>query len=146
MPYRPHSTEQYNMLFHHFWCLRRPLKDAAKEALMNETVAFRAATGWSNGKDGAVGRTAFLAWLREMREVQGAPCCGGMMHPGKRKPRGFTPERQIEMEKLRELESAHGELIQELAKMRKALGMRADQGIDDAPTPSHRAADGPHER
>jgi hypothetical protein len=134
MAFPPHSTEQYNTLFHHFWCLRRPLADSAKEAMMNETHAFRACTGWSNGKDGAVGRTAFLGWLKEMRQVQGAPCCGGMMHPGKRKPRGFSAERLAELERLREVENAHNELVLQLAKMRKALGMRQDQSADEAPT------------
>ena len=138
MSFRPHSTEQYNMLFHQFWCLRRPLADAAKEAMMNETHAFRAATGWSSGKDGAVGRTALLAWIRDMKTPGGAPCCGGMMQPGKRTPRPFTSERLVEMDRVRELEKAHEQLVDELAKMRKALGLRADQSVDEAPRPDRR--------
>lgn len=133
MSAQPHSVEQYNLLFHVFWCQRRPLKDAAKEAMMNETHAFRACTGWSSGKDGAVGRTAFLAWIRDMKSVDGAPCCGGMMHVGKRRPRGFSAERLLEMEKLREVEKAHEQLVEELAKMRKALGLKDGQSVDAAP-------------
>jgi hypothetical protein len=133
MAYRPHSVEQYNLLFHVFWCQRRPLAEAAKEALMNETHAFRACTGWSSGKDGAVGRTAFLAWIRDMKSPEGAPCCGGMMHVGKRRPRSFTDERLRELEKLREVEKAHEQLISELAKMRKSLGLKEGQSVDAAP-------------
>ena len=127
MAYHPHSTEQYNVLFHNVWCLRRPIKDAAKEAMMNETHAFRAATGWANGKDGAVGRAAFLAWMKAMRSEKGAPCCGGMMHPGKRNPPKFTPQRLAEIEQLSELETAHEQMIRELAKLRKHLGLREQE-------------------
>jgi len=146
MAFRPHSVEQYNLLFHNFWCLRRPLADSAKEAMMNETHAFRAATGWSSGKDGAVGRTALLNWIREMKSDTGAPCCGGMMHPGKRRPKAFTPERLAEMEHLRELETAHADVVRELQKMRKVLGLRPDQSVDEAPKPDPQAGAGPHGR
>lgn len=133
MAFRPHSVDQYNLLFHTFWCLRRPVAEAAKEAMMNETHAFRACTGWSSGKDGAVGRAAFLNWIRGMKSPEGAECCGGMMHPGKRRPQGYSAARLAEMEKMREMETAHEQLVQELARMRKALGLKPDQSVDEPP-------------
>jgi hypothetical protein len=126
MAFRPHSLDQYYLLFHHVWCLGLPMKLAAREANMNETVAFRAATGWAKGKDGAVGRNAFLKWMSGMRSPEGAPCCGGTMIPGKRKLPDISAEKLQQLATLRELEDAHEQVL----KLKKELGLGIEPGPD----------------
>jgi hypothetical protein len=126
MAFRPHSTDQYNLLFHNVWCLGRRMDVAAKEANMNETHAFRAATGWANGKDGAVGRTAFLEWRKGACSEEGASCCGGRMVPGKRKPPEISAERLAALATLDDIEAAREKLLKDLVSMRKKLGLPVD--------------------
>ena len=126
MAYTPHSEDQYNFLFHHVWCLGHPIEKSAELAGMNPTHAFRAATGWANGKDGAVGRKAFLAWMKGCTSEVGAPCCGAHVVPGKRKPREVSAAQQEQLATLRELEDAKERMLKDVARLRKKLGLATD--------------------
>jgi hypothetical protein len=121
MPAQPHSRDAYMYLFHRLYCDGVPMEKAADEVGIHPTIAFKAATGYVQGKDGAIGRACFLSWLKGLRSPQGAPCCRAHVTPGKRLL--VSPPALLERQTaIAALERESAEVQRKLAQLRSALG------------------------
>lgn len=119
-----HEEERYLAGMHLYFCVGQSLKEASQEVGINETVLFRATSGWANGSNGAVGRRVFLKWLKGLRSADGAPCCGARVIEGDRPVAilGEWRERQEELLKLeRALQETQERILVIKSQLRRSL-------------------------
>ena len=107
MPFKGHTQDAYIRALHVYYCQGKSAEDASAETNINPTVIERAATGWTNGADGKLGREAFIRWARGLHAGD-APCCGASIKIGRREPPEADPvaaELKALRARLAELES-----------------------------------------
>lgn len=121
MPAQPHSRDAYIYAFHRLYCDAAPLEKVAEEVGVHPTILFKAATGYSNGKDGAIGRAIFITWLKGLRSPNGAPCCRAHVTKGKRLL-VRTPQAQAGVAQLKSLEAEAARVMSALEHLRQQLG------------------------
>ena len=131
MPAQPHSRDAYIYLFHRLYCDAAPLDAVAAEVGIHPTIAFKAATGYSKGKDGAIGRACFITWLKGLRSPDGAPCCRGRIHPGKRLL-VRTPAQDGAHASLQALEAEAAVIQAKLDRLRRGLEGDNPAPLEDA--------------
>lgn len=128
MPFTAHPREGYLRAFHMLYCERRPLDEVATATGMNATVIERAATGWTHGRDGRIGRAVFIYWLKGARRGD-LPCCGGKVLEGGR-PLPVTPPPQKEIEKLKELEGLVSQAQKAIDLIRGTWGLASGHVLE----------------